>query len=89
MVEAVDAGRKVAVAVDRYLGGDGDISEVLIEYERPDDYLGRIEGYAKMERGNCVDLDNAEFEAERCLRCHMRLEIEKPKVWNEYKDIEV
>lgn len=89
VVEAVDAGRKVAVAVDRYLGGDGDISEVLIEYERPDDYLGRIEGYAKMERGNCVDLDNAEFEAERCLRCHMRLEIEKPKVWNEYKDIEV
>jgi hypothetical protein len=36
-----------------------------------------------------LDLDNAEFEAERCIRCHMRLEIEKPKVWNEYKDIEV
>ena len=83
VVQAVDAGRKIAAAADKYLGGDGDITETLIDYEPPEDYLGRVEKYAYCQRGDCVSCDTAEYEAERCLRCHMRLEIEKPKFWNE------
>ncbi len=83
VVQAVDAGRKIAAAADKFLGGDGDVTETLIDYEPPESYLGRVEKYAYAARGGHVDPDTAQAEAERCLRCHMRLEIEKPKFWNE------
>ncbi len=50
VIEAVAAGRKVAVAVDRYLGGRGNIDETLVRKERQSSWLGREEGFADKPR---------------------------------------
>lgn len=117
VIEAIAGGRKAAAAMDRYLGGDGDISEVLLERELPGGRLVTGEGFAAARRagsskrpwqkstqtkcGGCpsdelvnmafseVELplseDMAVQEADRCLRCHLRLQIrpvvKPPEVW--------
>lgn len=50
VIEAIVGGRNAAMEMDKYLGGDGDISEVLADREKPDPYLGRIEGFADLQR---------------------------------------
>lgn len=50
VIEAIDAGRKSAIAIDRYLGGTGDIAEVLVEPEAPDQYIGRESVFADLTR---------------------------------------
>ncbi len=50
VIEAIAGGREAAIAIDKYLGGDGDISEVLTDREAPEKYIGRIEGFAGLER---------------------------------------
>jgi formate dehydrogenase beta subunit len=97
VIEAIAAGRKGAVSVDRYLGGTGDIDESLAAPDEPSAWMGRDEGFydrrraampclpaetraesfAQVELG--FDRDRAVAEAERCLRCDLRLQI-KPAV---------
>jgi formate dehydrogenase (NADP+) beta subunit len=50
VIEAIASGRKVAKEIDQYLGGDGDIAEVLAPIESPSPYIGKKEGFAYMER---------------------------------------
>ncbi|MBI5584914.1 MAG: FAD-dependent oxidoreductase [Deltaproteobacteria bacterium] len=50
VIEAIAAGRKVAAAVDRFLGGDGDIAEALAPAEKPSAWLGPGEGFADCSR---------------------------------------
>ena len=50
VIEAIAGGRDAAVAIDKFLGGDGDISEVLLEREAPNKFIGQIEGFADLER---------------------------------------
>ncbi|WP_313073421.1 FAD-dependent oxidoreductase [Lacrimispora sp.] len=50
VIEAIAAGRQSAVEMDRYLGGDGDISEELLEKETADPFLGRTEAFGNLER---------------------------------------
>ncbi len=50
VVKAVASGREAAEEIDRYLGGDGDISEVLTAYEKPDPYIGRVPGFDSLPR---------------------------------------
>lgn len=50
VIEAIAAGRKAAEEIDKYLGGDGDISEKLLEDETPNPYIGQIEDFVKLER---------------------------------------
>ncbi len=50
VIEAIAAGRKAAEQMDLYLGGDGDISEKLLEDEIPTAYLGQAEGFAQRKR---------------------------------------
>lgn len=50
VIAAIAAGRKAAVAVDRYLGGDGAIDEVWAEAAVPVDWLGCKEKFAYLER---------------------------------------
>jgi NADPH-dependent glutamate synthase beta subunit-like oxidoreductase/ferredoxin/Pyruvate/2-oxoacid:ferredoxin oxidoreductase delta subunit len=49
VVMAVQSGREAASEIDRYLGGDGDIMEVLAPVEVPAPYIGEYEdfGYTK------------------------------------------
>ena len=46
IVEAIALGRRAASSIDRYLGGDGNIDEVLVSVEKPSHWLGREEGFA-------------------------------------------
>lgn len=45
VVMAVQSGREAASEIDQYLGGDGDISEVLAPVETPDPYIGQCPGF--------------------------------------------
>jgi len=50
VIEAIAAGRKAAISIDKHLGGSGDIEEILTDVEQPDPYLGREEGFADRPR---------------------------------------
>ncbi|MBM3156746.1 MAG: FAD-dependent oxidoreductase [Chloroflexi bacterium] len=50
VIKAIAAGRKAAVSIDKYLGGSGDISEVLAEPGRANPSFGREEGFAEKPR---------------------------------------
>jgi formate dehydrogenase beta subunit len=105
VIDAIALGQKAAISMDKYLGGDGNIQEVLLEKEEPDQYLGREEGFAdkpmvkmpslpleerpksfdQIEQG--YDEASAVEEAERCLRCNLRLTFgcnpPPPELWLE------
>ena len=49
-IEAVAAGRKAAISIDRYLGGSGDISEVLAPVIEGVPRIGRIDNFAQRHR---------------------------------------
>lgn len=102
VIAAIAAGRKAAEQMDLYLGGDGDISEQLLDKETPSPYIGpmehfadqpriepqtappaqRIQDFSPMEQP--FTCDQAQCEASRCLQCDLRLQLSKPKLWNEY-----
>ncbi len=50
VIEAIASGREAASVIDKYLGGDGDITEVLAPVEAPSQYIGKVEGFGYMER---------------------------------------
>lgn len=50
VIEAIAAGRKAAIAIDRYLGGNGIIDETLSETQELSPYLGPDENFAHMCR---------------------------------------
>ncbi|MFC1998882.1 FAD-dependent oxidoreductase [Chloroflexota bacterium] len=60
VIESIAAGRKAAESIDEYLGGDGDISEVLVEYEEPEPRIGYIENFADLPRAQMPCLDAKE-----------------------------
>ena len=82
VVGAIAGGRTAAAAADRYLGGDGDVSEQLAPEEPDDPVLGQIPGFAALTR-ECSGGDPS-AEAARCLRCHLRLQIEHTKRWSDF-----
>ena len=79
VVTAIAGGRKAASEIDRHLGGDGLIDEVLAPPTERKAWIGREEGYAARRR--CGD---QAVEAERCLQCDLRLDIAPRKFWGEY-----
>lgn len=50
VIDGIAAGRRTAVEVDRLLGGDGAIDEVLTDPVPPSSHIGRIEGFSALER---------------------------------------
>jgi NADPH-dependent glutamate synthase beta subunit-like oxidoreductase len=85
-IEAIAAGRKAAEAIDRYLGGDGDISESLVGPEEatisigavPEEKLAVFSHLPPEERIKSfdeveLDVDPAVAAAEgmRCLQCNV------------------
>ena len=102
VIAAIASGRKVAAEVDKYLEGDGDISEELVEKEATEPFIGRTQCFVDFQRiiPHMADADKrrqdfsiveeqfsvqqAISEAERCLQCDLRLQITRPKLWNEY-----
>ena len=102
VIAAIAAGRRAAEQMDLYLGGDGDISEELLEKEVPAAYIGRMEDFAELKRQeprteppsrriqgfeeaeHPFTCEQAMCEAGRCLQCDLRLQLARPKLWNEY-----
>jgi hypothetical protein len=104
VIQAIADGREAASEIDKFLGGDGDISEKLAPEETPDAYIGSIEGFGyetrkgtgvapveeRKDNFNPVDFGICEgdicAEAGRCLQCDLRLQIQAPRLWNDYSD---
>ncbi|MCU6760846.1 Glutamate synthase [NADPH] small chain [uncultured Roseburia sp.] len=50
VVQAIAAGRNAAVEIDKYLGGDGDISERFAPEQSPNPWIGKIEDFPQIPR---------------------------------------
>jgi hypothetical protein len=50
IVDAIADGKRAAVSIDRFFGGNGVIDEAPIESETPNPWLGREEGFAEKSR---------------------------------------
>jgi NADPH-dependent glutamate synthase beta subunit-like oxidoreductase/ferredoxin/Pyruvate/2-oxoacid:ferredoxin oxidoreductase delta subunit len=50
VIMAIASGRDAAGEIDRYLGGDGDISEILVPFEQSENRIGVIPGFSAMKR---------------------------------------
>jgi len=57
IIHAIADGRLAASSIDRSLGGDGDIEEVLFERDAPNQYMGREEGFAYKPREKMPELE--------------------------------
>jgi hypothetical protein len=57
IIHAIAAGRKAASAMDKALGGTGDIEEILFEKGAPNPILGRHEGFAAWPREKVPELE--------------------------------
>jgi NADPH-dependent glutamate synthase beta subunit-like oxidoreductase len=85
VVEAIAEARRAAACVDRFLGGDGNVEEILSPAQEADDRIGKKENIAALERQNfCYGEYAARCEAERCLQCDLRLHLARQKFWNDY-----
>jgi len=87
VIRAIAGGRKAAESIDRYLGGEGDISESLVDPEEARHWLNGhypVEELAHMRHLSPeeaissfnevefgFDADTAMAEAARCLQCHV------------------
>ncbi len=56
VVEAIASGRKAAFAIDKHLGGSGNIAIELAPSEKPNPWLGREEGFANKRRAEMPSL---------------------------------
>lgn len=80
VIEAVTSGRKAAASIDKYLGGNGDISEELIERENLDGKIGKIEGFANQNRSESEILNVKERS---CGFCRVDLGLSEEKALEE------
>jgi formate dehydrogenase beta subunit len=60
VIEAIASGRRGAIAVDRYLGGSGNLDEELAPPEEPASWLGPGDGFASLDRCQEVCIEAAE-----------------------------
>ncbi len=50
VIMAIESGREAASQIDKYLGGDGDISEILAPAQKTDPYIGQCPGFGYEKR---------------------------------------
>ncbi len=60
VIEAVASGRKAAESIDRYLDGDGNINEILVERKKHNPNMGKKRGFADEEREEPAILETSE-----------------------------
>jgi len=56
VIEAIQAGRRAAISIDKYLGGKGEIDQKFIPEEEEDPWLGREDGFAYRGRAEMTTL---------------------------------
>ncbi|MDY6971764.1 MAG: 2Fe-2S iron-sulfur cluster-binding protein [Thermodesulfobacteriota bacterium] len=96
VIAAIEMGRKAASSIDKFLGGEGIITEELVERESLDLWHGRDGEFADRLRVlDPVSLkefgdDQAIAEAKRCLECDLRFHIaptvSPPETWLALED---
>jgi hypothetical protein len=78
-----------AASMDKFLGGDGKVEDVLAPAQEVNDRIGRIDDIATRLRqckaGECLTKDSAAKESERCLQCDLRLRLAPQKFWSDYQ----
>ncbi len=102
VIQEIAEGRKSASAIDRYLGGSGEIDKQLAPVSNLENRLGKRDGFPGLPRIDephvpaeerlqsfCpvitgIGEEAAVSEAERCLRCDIRLKITPVKFWANY-----
>jgi len=57
VIEAIAAGRKAASSIDKALGGNGDIEQILFQRGAPNQYMGRDEGFSLWLREEVPQLE--------------------------------
>ncbi len=57
VIQAIDQGRKAAVSIDKYLGGDGHIEESLVAAEKTDPWFGRDEDFIDRHKVSMPGID--------------------------------
>jgi len=57
IIHAIAAGRKAASSIDKALGGNGDIDEVLFQLGDPNQYLGGDEGFSSWPREKVPEME--------------------------------
>jgi ferredoxin len=90
VIEAIAAGRQAAISIDKYLGGNGDITEILSPPETIDQVEEPAEGLRPeilgISREQRISFDEVEVgwdsesavaETRRCLRCDLTCQVEK------------
>ncbi len=95
VIEAIAAGRVAATGIDKYLGGDGQIEEVLapdqdrdapMTLATPEDRVVPPEMEVTARIGNFDEVEfklsktTGECEAQRCLMCDLMYDVEKFEV---------
>lgn len=50
VVDSIDMGRKVASSIDKYLGGNGKIEDIFVEFDGSNPFLGRDESFYNKPR---------------------------------------
>lgn len=96
VIEAIAAGRQAAISIDKYLGGKGEIDEILVDHPIPEHPLSftnkanhRVhpEELPVQERiksfaevEQSLTLKQATHEASRCLKCDMAYSVEKLEI---------
>lgn len=78
VIQAILGGREAAEQMDIYLGGNGDISEQLVERTTPNPCIGQVEGFADLAR---VNPDMISLEE----RCAGFTPVEKPLTCDQAK----
>jgi len=56
VAHAIAMGRKAAVSIDRYLGGNGEIDEPLPELDNTSDWVGKSDDFAARRRSDMPEL---------------------------------
>jgi hypothetical protein len=88
-VDACYAGMMAAASMDKYLGGDGKVEDVLAPEQEVSDRLTKIDDIATRLRqckaGEALNAESAKKESERCLQCDLRLRLAPQKFWSDYK----
>jgi NADPH-dependent glutamate synthase beta subunit-like oxidoreductase len=56
VIEAIAAGRKAAMAMDKYLGGNGYIKQRLYDWQHPDPRLGVVKDFGNLKRAKATEI---------------------------------
>jgi len=98
VIKAIASGRRAAIEIDKYLGGEGNIDIKLTPPFNAGNYLGLEPAFAAMQRvristggGNTecnvpagMSAKEADYEAKRCLQCDLRFKIKSVKIWSNF-----